>query len=252
MFLRGRFGYGAEELDASSHSQVRLAPLFREGSFTARYGLTAAVVLLIRPVFGLQRGLIDIAGVETRQAHDTEDPQFVRLDIVICRASGVSGRNRVDPYFCSAMTINDRIVDDMKVALKSGERLRLETLRMVRAAILELQKSGKVVTPEMEMDAVVKQGKRRRDAADQYRSVGRDDLAEKEEAELSIIQEYLPKQLTDDEIRAELRLIIDETGACAMSDVKLVMPRAMGAMKGRADGGRVQALVRELLAGGAT
>jgi len=150
------------------------------------------------------------------------------------------------------MTINERIVDDMKAALKSGERLRLETLRMVRAAILELQKSGKVVTPEMEMDAVVKQGKRRRDAADQYRSVGRDDLAEKEEAELSIIQEYLPRQLTDDEIRAELRSIIEETGARAMSDVKLVMPRAMGAMKGRADGGRVQALVRELLAGEAT
>jgi len=150
------------------------------------------------------------------------------------------------------MSLNEQIVDDIKSALKAGDRVRLETLRMIRAALLELEKSGTTVTHEKELEAVMKQAKRRRDAADQYRDAGREDLAQKEEAELAIVEEYLPRQLSDAELERELRAIIAATGASSIADVKLVMPRAMSALKGRADGSRISALARELLSGRGT
>jgi len=145
------------------------------------------------------------------------------------------------------MTFTEQISEDLKNAMKAGDRLRTETLRMLRAALLELQKSGSAVTADAEQKALQNQAKRRRDAAEQYRNAGRQDLAEKEESELAILTEYLPKQLSDDEIRAEVRGIITETGATGTGDFKLVMPKAMGKLRGQADGAKVQAIVREEL-----
>ncbi|HVZ39629.1 MAG TPA: GatB/YqeY domain-containing protein [Candidatus Kapabacteria bacterium] len=148
------------------------------------------------------------------------------------------------------MTLGEKITEDLTNAMKAGDKLRLETLRMLRAAMLELQKSGKEISPDDELRAVQNQGKRRKDAAEQYRAAGRADLAEKEEAELKIIEEYLPQQLGEDEIRAQVRVIIAEAGASGPGDFKLVMPKAMGALRGRADGARVQAIVKEELGAG--
>src|SRR5258705_1524688 len=145
------------------------------------------------------------------------------------------------------MTITERISSELTRARKAGEKLRVETLRMVRAALLELAKSGNEVTDELEMKAVQNQAKRRKDAAEQFRNAARLDLAEKEEAELRIIEEYLPKQLGDDEIRAAVRAIVEETGATGPGDFKNVMSHAMGALRGRADGGRVRRIVKEEL-----
>ncbi|MBS1912543.1 MAG: GatB/YqeY domain-containing protein [Bacteroidetes bacterium] len=148
------------------------------------------------------------------------------------------------------MTLGEKITEDLTNAMKAGDKLRLETLRMLRAAMLELQKSGKDTSPDDELRAVQNQGKRRKDAAEQYRAAGRADLAEKEEAELKIIEEYLPQQLSEEEIRAQVRAIITEAGASGPGDFKLVMPKAMGALRGRADGARVQAIVKEELGAG--
>jgi uncharacterized protein len=148
------------------------------------------------------------------------------------------------------MSLSEQVNEDMKTAMRSGEKLRLETLRLLRASMLELQKSGKDVSADDELKAVMNQAKRRKDAAEQYRNAGRVDLAEKEESELKIIEAYLPAQMNDDEIRAGVRAIIAETGAKGPDDFKLVMPKAMGAMRGKADGGRVQAIVKEELANG--
>jgi uncharacterized protein YqeY len=150
------------------------------------------------------------------------------------------------------MTLTEKIGEDLKNAMREGEKLRLETLRMVRAALLELAKSGTEVTPELELETVMRQGKRRRDAAEQYRAANREDLAVKEESELLIIEEYLPKKLDEDAIRAAIQAIISETGAAGPGDFKVVMPKAMSQLKGQADGGRVQALVKELLTGAGT
>jgi uncharacterized protein len=147
------------------------------------------------------------------------------------------------------MTITEKISEDLTAAMKAGEKLKVETLRMVRAALLELQKSGKEVTGEGEMKALQNQAKRRKDAAEQYRGANRVDLAEKEEAELKIIEEYLPQQMSEEEIQAEVRKIVAETGASGAGDFKVVMPKAMAAMKGRADGSKVQAAVKAALEG---
>lgn len=145
------------------------------------------------------------------------------------------------------MSLSERINEDMKTAMRGGEKLRLETLRSLRAAMLELEKSGKEFSPDDELRAVMNQAKRRKDAIEQYRNAGRQDLADKEESELKIIEDYLPKQLEDSEIRNEVAGIISAVGAQGPDDFKLVMPKAMAALRGRADGGRVQAIVREEL-----
>jgi uncharacterized protein YqeY len=145
------------------------------------------------------------------------------------------------------MSLSEQVNEDMKTAMRAGEKLRLETLRSLRASMLELQKSGKEVSADDELKAVMNQAKRRKDAAEQYRNASRADLAEKEEAELKIIEAYLPKQMSDDEIRDGVRAIISEVGAKGPDDFKNVMPKAMGAMRGKADGGKVQAIVKEEL-----
>ncbi|MBC8145016.1 MAG: GatB/YqeY domain-containing protein [bacterium] len=150
------------------------------------------------------------------------------------------------------MELSDRIGSDMKEAMRSGEKLRLETLRSLRAVMLELEKSGKDnVTDDDELKAVMNQAKRRKDAAEQFRAAGRDDLAAKEDAELVFIELYLPKQLSDDDIKAEVNKIVQEAGASGPGDFKIVMPKAMAAMRGRADGSRVQAAVKSALEGSA-
>jgi uncharacterized protein YqeY len=150
------------------------------------------------------------------------------------------------------MELSERIGNDMKEAMRSGEKLRLEVLRSLRAAMLELEKSGREsVTTDDQLKAVMNQAKRRKDAAEQFRAASRVDLAEKEEAELVIIEEYLPKQLSDDEIRAEVARIIAETGASGPGDFKVVMPKAVAAMRGRADGSRIQGVVKAALEGNA-
>ena len=148
------------------------------------------------------------------------------------------------------MELSERITSDMKDAMRSGEKLRLEVLRSLRAVMLELEKSGKGdVTADEELKAVMNQGKRRKDASEQFRAAGRTELADKEDAELAIIEEYLPKQLSDDEIAAEVTRIMTEVGATGPDAFKLVMPKAMASMRGRADGTRVQTVVKKALEG---
>lgn len=145
------------------------------------------------------------------------------------------------------MSYSERIVEDMKAAMKSGNSEKVGVLRMLRAAMLELQKSGNEITDELELQSLQKQAKMRKDSITQFEDAGREDLAEKERAELVIIEEYLPKQLSNDEIRAAVLSIVAETGATGVADFKVVMPKAMGQLKGRADGSQVQAIVREEL-----
>lgn len=145
------------------------------------------------------------------------------------------------------MTLSERINEDLKAAMRAGERVRLETVRSLRAAMVDLTKSGNEVTDDAEQRAVMNQAKRRRDAIEQYRAVGRNDLADKEEAELKIIEEYLPQQLDDSAIEERVRAIIAETGAKGPGDFKVVMPRSVAAMRGVAEGGRIQPIVKRLL-----
>lgn len=153
-------------------------------------------------------------------------------------------------YYDTNMTFEQRINEEMKAAMKSGDKLRLETIRSIRAGILEFQKSG--IDREMN-DADVQKillsgAKKRKDAIEMYASANRQDLADKEAAELKIIEEFLPKQMEESEIRTFIAEFIKNVGAEGMKDLGKVMGPAMKELTGKADGNTVQRIVRELLA----
>jgi len=149
--------------------------------------------------------------------------------------------------------LNESINTQIKGAMKSGDKLRLETLRSIRAAIIEFDKSGVnwEMNSEDEINILTYQVKKRKDAAEQYANAGRNDLAEKERKELDIIQEFLPKQLTHEEIAEFVEKLISLTGAKDMSDIGKVMGPAMTELKGKADGKIVNEIVRTKLSSNA-
>jgi len=148
------------------------------------------------------------------------------------------------------MALLEKISDDMKKALKSGEKIRLETLRLIRAGLLEKQVDKRPsggMTSEDEMAVLISASKKRRESIEVYRKVGREDLALQEEKELAIIQEYLPKQMSTDEIEAFIKKVITETSAESQKDFGKVMPVVMKELKGKADGRVIQELVKKHL-----
>jgi uncharacterized protein YqeY len=154
------------------------------------------------------------------------------------------------------MSIRQRILDDLKTALKSGERQRLDTLRMVKARVQEAEVAGRATKglayelSDAEMTQVLASyAKQRRDSIESFRQAGRADLAAREEAELAIVQEYLPRQLDPDELRRLAREAIAEAGATSAKDVGKVMKLLMPRVKGAADGKDVSRVVGELLGG---
>jgi uncharacterized protein len=148
------------------------------------------------------------------------------------------------------MPLLEKISDEMKKALKSGEKLRLETLRMIRAGLLEKQVEKRPsggMTEEDEIAVLISASKKRKESIEIYRKVGREDLAAQEEKELAIIQEYLPKQISNEEIEAFIKKIITEASATSQKDFGKVMPLVMKELKGKADGRVIQELVKKLL-----
>jgi hypothetical protein len=149
------------------------------------------------------------------------------------------------------MALKDTISEHLKAAMKSGDKLRLETLRTLRAALMEkeieLRGTGKVLTPDEELAVLTGAAKRRKESIEQFERGGRKDLVDQETSELRIIQEYLPRQMTREEVVQTIRQIIAGAGASGPSDFGKVMPVAMKQLKGRIDGKVVQEVVKELL-----
>ena len=147
------------------------------------------------------------------------------------------------------MTLNEQINNDLKTAMKSGDRTRLETLRLLRAHMIELSKrgEGKDITPDEELSVLMSAMKKRKEAIELYEKGGRMDLVQKERAELDVISSYLPKQLSAEEAAAIIQRIIVDTGALSAKDFGKVMPLAMKELKGKIDGKTVQELVKAKL-----
>lgn len=145
--------------------------------------------------------------------------------------------------------LSETINEQMKAAMKSGDKQRLETLRSIRALILEFEKSGvgRAMTPDDAQNLLISAAKKRRDSIEQFRAAKREDLATKEEAELAIIQEFLPKQLSESEVEAVVKGIIEQVGAKTPQEVGKVMGAAMKELRGKADGNLVQAVAKRLL-----
>jgi uncharacterized protein YqeY len=147
------------------------------------------------------------------------------------------------------MTLQEKISKDITVAMKAGDKLRTETLRLLRASIIELNKRGlnREITPEEELSVLVSASKKRKEAIEEFTKAGRLEMAQKEEDELKIIQEYLPAQLSEEEITEKLKNIISTIGASGAKDFGKVMPVAMQELKGKADGKLIQTILKKLL-----
>lgn len=144
----------------------------------------------------------------------------------------------------------EQIQTDLKAAMKARDKQAMAALRMVLARIKEAQvaegHTGEVSDEEVET-LIRREAKRRSEAASAFAAAGRDELAANEEAELAILQRYLPQQMPDDELTAIIDQTIAATGASSPSDFGRVMGAVMSKVSGRADGSRVNALVRERL-----
>lgn len=147
------------------------------------------------------------------------------------------------------MSLKEKINNDLKEAMKSGDKLRLETVRSIRALILEYEKSGAKteMTAEDELNLLNSIAKKRKDSIEQFEKGNRPDLAEKEKAELSIILNYLPKQLTEEEVYEEIKKLAAELNAVSKADFAKLMPVAAKALKGKADGKLVKSIVEKIL-----
>lgn len=148
------------------------------------------------------------------------------------------------------MSMIEKISEDLKAAMKSGDKLRLETLRSLRAALLEKQVEKRPhggMTAEDELATLISSSKKRKESITVFSQNGRQDLADQEQKELSIIQEYLPKQLSENEVLEMIKKIISDTGASSQKDFGKVMPAVMKELKGKADGKMIQDTVKQLL-----
>ncbi len=146
------------------------------------------------------------------------------------------------------MTIKERITEDMKNAMRAHDTARLSALRLLLAAIKQREVDDRVqATDELVTGVIGKLIKQRRDSVKQYSDAGRDDLAQKEQFEIDVLSAYMPAQMSDDEIKAIVTAAIAETGATGMAGMGKVMGVVKGKCAGKADMGRVSALVKAAL-----
>ena len=147
------------------------------------------------------------------------------------------------------MSLTEQLQADMKTAMRDGDAHRRDTLRMALAAVQNAAKDKRAdLTDEEALAVLTRQVKTRRESIKAYADAGRDDLAAKEQAEIDVLQPYLPEQLGEAEVRALVDEAVASTGASSPKDMGRVMSALMPKVKGRADGKLVSSLVNEALA----
>jgi uncharacterized protein YqeY len=145
-------------------------------------------------------------------------------------------------------SLKERLTGDLKQAMKGGDTTRRNVIRLVMSAIKNAEIAKRGVLEESDIIGVVaKEARQREESIDAFKQGGRQDLVDKEEAELAILQEYLPQQASRDEIVAAAQQIIAEVGAEGPRDKGKVMPRLIAQFKGKADGREINDIVTELL-----
>lgn len=148
------------------------------------------------------------------------------------------------------MTLEDKINSDIKEAMLAKDKAKLEALRAVKAAVLLVKTSkpqGEEITPEEEIQTLQRLVKQRKEASQTYKEQNREDLYKEEIFQLEIIEKYLPKQLSEEEIRETLKTIISSLGATSQKDMGKVMQTAQKTFAGQADNKIVSQIVKELL-----
>lgn len=148
------------------------------------------------------------------------------------------------------MDLREAFYSDYKTALKAGEKLKVSTLRLVLAECKNAEIAKKAPLSQEEVIAVLsREARKRREAIGEFTRGGRTDLVDKESIELSIIEAYLPDKVSEEEIRRMAEEVVRELGASSQKDLGKVMSELMPRLKGRADGGQVNLMVRQMLQG---
>jgi len=147
------------------------------------------------------------------------------------------------------MSLNAQIKADIKEAMRAKEVQRRDTLRNIQVAVKDIEVNERREVTDADVEAILmKYAKQREDAMAQFKEASRDDLVEKEMAELAIVKSYLPEPMSDEELESTLKEIIAQVGATSMKDMGKVMGAAKKAIGTKADGGRINACVKSLLA----
>lgn len=147
-------------------------------------------------------------------------------------------------------TVRQRLEDDLKAAMRAGDATTRDAVRYILAAVKNAEIDARGSSQPADIDAALRRlRKQLADAIEQYRAAGRDDLATREAGQLAVLERYLPKELSDEELATLVTAVIAETGAAGPKDMGRVMPAAIARAAGRADGRRISAAVKSALAG---
>ena len=147
------------------------------------------------------------------------------------------------------MAIKDKLKDDLKTAMVEKDAVRKNVVQLIKAGVLQVEKDKKItLDDEGVLDVIAKQLKQRRDSLPDYEKSGREDLIAQLKREMELLMEYLPAQLTHDELVEIVKEVIAQTGASEIKDMGKIMAAVMPKTKGRADGKEINAIARELLA----
>lgn len=150
----------------------------------------------------------------------------------------------------ASSALKARILDDMKAAMKAGDKPRLAVIRLIQAALKQKEVDERIALSDEDVIAVLdKMGKQRRESIEQYKAAGRDDLEQQEAYELEVIQTYLPTPLTDAEIESLIADAIASTGAGSVREMGAVMGKLKPQLQGRADMTQVSARIKAALGG---
>ena len=150
------------------------------------------------------------------------------------------------------MLLKEQLTSDLTAAMRAGDEVRKSTLRMLMSAIKNAEVAGyerKELTDDGVMQVIGKQVKQRKESIDEFQKAGRQDLVDKETAEMVVLQAYMPEQMGRDEITAEVRKVIEEVGAKGPADKGKVMQVLMPRLSSKAEGREINAVVTELLTG---
>ncbi len=146
------------------------------------------------------------------------------------------------------MTIKDRLKEDLKAAMRDKDTVRKNVVQLIKAGVLQVEKDNKItLDDEGVLDVIAKQLKQRRDSLPDYEKSGREDLIAQLKREMDILMEYLPAQLTHEELVSIVKDAVEQTGASSVKDMGKIMSAVMPKTKGRADGKEINMIARELL-----
>ncbi len=145
------------------------------------------------------------------------------------------------------MSLKDKLLENMKVAMKEKDSIKKNTIQMVRAAVLQVEKDNKITLDDDGiLEVIAKEVKKRRDSLPEFEKSGRQDLVDNLKIEIDVLLEYLPQQLTVEELEVIVKQAVTDTGAASARDIGKIMQAVMPQVKGRADGKAINQIVRKI------